>query len=134
MYYRSKHFYYIFHLADSQALIFLLSFFLFILLAICFVVFLRIWIGYTLIFNLSIFRTIRSYLKYLDFLKSTTCTLYSSACYAWIRFVLYFSPGYVSWKKRTPHTAKTSESSIESASSARNAGTGKRKLINSFCK
>ena len=37
-------------------------------------------------------------------------------------------------QKRTPHTAKTSKSSIESASSAKNAGTGKRKIINSFCK
>ena len=32
-------------------------------------------------------------------------------------------------QKRTPHIAKTSESSIESAGSTKNVGTGKRKLI-----
>ena len=43
---------------------------------------------------------------------------------------LYFmSLQYVfAGQKRTPHLANTSESSIESAGSTKNIGTGKRKL------
>ena len=84
-----------FHFSGCQAFIFF-HFYLYIYFFIShfFHYFFRILFGCKLIFSLvTLFFGHKTHVKYLDYLKSTTCTLIFSSCNVWIWFVPYFYPG-----------------------------------------